>query len=336
MAARATRSASLAVHLGTLSLSHDALLLLLPEGHAEAVTTCHKRSHLLALSHDALGVIVDGLADPLQPVVAVALSSTCLGLRTPLQAALEVLKERHERAVALSPKLYKSCAQVRGAEKLYGNGRLVADDMATLAMILQTNGLPRLWDLFLAHNGFGDAGMQALCGGLGRGVAPSLLVLGLRDNKFGPAGAEALAAALRRGAMPKLARLNLHCNPLGNQGVAALAAPLRKLPALDRLLLGCCEIGDEGVTSLVGNLGKDDFKALELLYLEGNKITDAGVAKLLAALEAGGLPKLVNQTNMLNQSINMLKDNPASAVAVAAVHEALVKRGAPVGRCQIW
>ena len=44
-----------------------------------------------ALSHDELGVIVDGLADPLQPIVAVALSSTCLGLRTPLRAALEEL-----------------------------------------------------------------------------------------------------------------------------------------------------------------------------------------------------------------------------------------------------
>ena len=32
------------------------------------------RCHLLALSHDELGVIVDGLADPLQPVVAAAAS----------------------------------------------------------------------------------------------------------------------------------------------------------------------------------------------------------------------------------------------------------------------
>ena len=57
-----------------------------------------------ALSHDELGVIVDGLADPLQPVVAVALSSTCLGLWAPLRAALGVLKERHERAKALCRK----------------------------------------------------------------------------------------------------------------------------------------------------------------------------------------------------------------------------------------
>ena len=45
------------------------------------------------LSHDELGVIVDGLADPLEPIIAVALSSTCLGLRTPLRAGLKVLDD---------------------------------------------------------------------------------------------------------------------------------------------------------------------------------------------------------------------------------------------------
>jgi len=106
--------------------------------------------------------------------------------------------------------------------------------------------------------------------------------------------------------------------------VAALAASLRKMPALNSLVLARCEIGDEGVDSLVGNLGKDDFKALETLYLGHNKVTDAGVAKILAALDAGGLPKLVNVSFLL-------EGNPASAVAVEAVKAALVKRGAPVG-----
>ena len=96
MAARATRSASRKARL------------------TEAVAT----GSLGALSHDELGVIVDGLADPLQPVVAVALSSTCLGLRTPLQAALEVLKERHARAVALCRKVKTSCVELRAAERL--------------------------------------------------------------------------------------------------------------------------------------------------------------------------------------------------------------------------
>jgi len=297
MAARATRSSSRKVRL------------------TDAVAT----GPFGALSHDELGVIVDGLADPLQPVVAVALSSTCLGLRTPLQAALEVLRERHTWAVALSRKLKMSCAQVRGAARLVGSSLLVANDMATLGMILQTNGLPCLQDLYLEGSGLGDAAMQALCEVLGRCAAPSLRILALSFNNFGPASAEALAAALGRGAMPKLERLFLLGNPIGNRGVAALAAPLRKLPALSQLLLGRCVIGDEGVASLVDNLGKDDFKALQHLRLSNNKITDAGVAKLLAALDAGGLLKLVSYNCFIH-------NNPASAVAVEAVNHALVKR----------
>merc|ERR1712046_196376 len=96
MVARATRSASRKARL------------------TEAVAT----GPLGALSHDELGVIFDGLSDPLQPVVAVALSSTCLGLRTPLRAAPEVLKDRHARAVALCRKNQITCAEMRDEEEL--------------------------------------------------------------------------------------------------------------------------------------------------------------------------------------------------------------------------
>ena len=178
MAARATHSASRAVR------------------RDEAVAT----GPLGALSHDELGVIFDGLADPLEPVVAVALSSTCVGLRTPLRVGLEVLKERHARAVALCRKVHGlhascSCSVLRDAEVLnwYSTG-LTTDDMATLGMILRTNGLPRLRGLYLDRNDFGDAGMQALCEGLGHGAAPSLRTLRLSGNRFGPAGAEAPSA----------------------------------------------------------------------------------------------------------------------------------------------
>jgi len=295
MATRATRSARYAASSGSDS-----------------------RCLLLALSHDALGVIFDGLADPLQPVVAVALSSTCLGLRTPLHAALEVLKGRHAKAVALCRKVGTSCVGMRDAEKLdWGCKCLTADDVATLGTLLHWT--PRLEFLYLRQNSLGDAGMQALCEGLGCGAAPSLRSLDLIVNQFGPVGAEALATALGRGAMPKLEMLHLSVNPIGKQGVAALGAPLRKLPALKELCLTRCNIGDEGVAMLVDNLGKDDFKALEELWLAYNKITDAGMVKIVAAIDAGGLPKLIDHELFI-------RNNAATAAALQAVDGALAKR----------
>ena len=70
MAARATRSTSRAARL------------------TEAVAT----GPLGALSHDELGVVFDGLADPLQPVVVVAFSSTELGERLDIRQRVRSTK----------------------------------------------------------------------------------------------------------------------------------------------------------------------------------------------------------------------------------------------------
>ena len=303
MAARATRSACRAAR------------------HTSAVAT----GPLGALSHDELGVIFDGLADPLQPVVAVALSSTCLGLRTPLGTALEVLKERHARAVALCRKAstfhqYTSCAKLRDAEKLswaageiYVKGGFTADHMATFGMILQTNRLVRLKSLELGRSRIDDAGVCALCEGLDHRSAPSLRLLGLGGSNFGPPGTAALAAALRRGAMPRLQVLGLHNTRIGNQGATELAAPLRSLPALENLFMDFCGIGDEGVASLFADLGKDDFKALEYLSLIYNNITDVGMAKLLSAVNSGAAPHLKE----LPAEYNDAKEESVSALSAA-------------------
>ena len=155
MAARATRSASRTARV------------------AEAVAT----GPLGALSHDELGVIFDGLADPLEPVVAVALSSTCLGLRTPLRAALEVLKEQHARATALCHTLKVSCTDLAGhSGAIELAGLDVAEHMGTLGMLLQGHRLPKLEQLAVSYAGdlFGDAGVRTLFEGLGPCAVPSL------------------------------------------------------------------------------------------------------------------------------------------------------------------
>ena len=289
------------------------------------------RCLLLALSHDELGVIFDGLADPLQPVVAVAFSSTCLGLRTPLQAAIELLKTQHASAVALCSSVRTtghpcSCALMRDAENLDLTA-LNADDMGTLAMILGTNGLPMLQRLVLFGGDFGDEGMQALCEGLRHGGAPSLTFFACHSNQVGPAGAEALATALRKGALPKLVTLALGSNHIGTQGATALATPLRQLPALKELVFELCEIGNEGVASLLGNLGKDDFKVLEGLHLNDTEVTDMGSATIISALKCGKLPALFRVG--MKRTLSGFTPNISSAARDAldeAIQEAIRRR----------
>jgi len=282
-----------------------------------------ERCLLLALSHDELGVIVDGLADPLQPVVAVTFSSTCKGLRTPLETALGKLAQRYLRALGLCGGLRMSCAELADLNELWrarireGQCDVTFEHFATLGMLLP-KWLPRLQQLGLEAYQFGDVSIRALCAGLGPGAAPSLRCLSLGRNKIGPAGAEALAAALFRGAMPNLEMLHIDLNPIGNQGVAALATLLRKRPAFKALNLGSCGIGDEGVASLVANLGKDDFKKLEMLYLYTNQLTDVGCATLIAALKSGAMPEL--------DGLDVGDNAAASDEATLAVDEAVDAR----------
>ena len=314
------------------------LLPLLRNFHTAVMESPCSRCHLLALSHDELGVIFDGLADPLQPVVAVAFSSTCKGLRTPLRAALEVLEERHVRSEALCYVLRVrwdeerhvpvawSCAHLREAESLtMANYGLAADHMATLGMLLSCGSLPRLLRLYLGENGFGDEGVQALLEGMGRDAAPLLHTLYLTDNQLGPRGAEALAAALGRGAMRKLRTLSFGSNPIGNQGVATLAVPLRKT-AVKTLYLPGCEIGDEGIASLFADLNKEDFKMLDSVYLAVNPLTDTGCAMIVSAIDSGRMPLLETASLIFNDHVSVAA-RAAIAVAIVRRKERKVRSG---------
>ena len=263
-----------------------------PSDLAEAATPW-----LLEISHDELGVIVDALAGPLRPQIAVALGSTCKSLRTPLRPTLDLLEQWHPRAAALCRKVSKgrrSCADLPDNHDIltWTTTSLSAGDMATFGMLLGTGRLPRLRVLSLGNNFLGDAGMQSLCEGLRQGATPRLHHLELYHNSFGPVGAEALAAAIGRGALPKLNQLTLYNNPLGDRGVAALAASLKEVPSLQQLALGECDISDEGVASLVAGIGNTHLGALQTLQLQRNVLTEESCATLVTALDAGAMPKV--------------------------------------------
>ena len=293
---------------------------------------------LMDICPDVLLAIGTRCADPLEPATAVALSSTCEGLRALLRAVVELLEQRHQRAKMLCRKLgtthwalTMSCSQLRDAQELRCSCRrgCFPEEMATLGMILRIRGLPGLRELDLSGTpppltpmmiGFAEAGFLSLCEVLHPGSLPELNRLVLSNVRFGPAGAEALATAIRGGAIPRLADLNLGGNPIGDEGAAALAAPLRELPRLEELNLTRCGIGNEGVISLFSDLGKDDFKALGLLWLGHNRLTDGSCALLASALDgAGALPQLWKV---------LVANNPVSDAAQRAVTAAYADRHA--------
>ena len=105
----------------------------------------------------------------------------------------------------------------------------------------------------------------------------------------------------------------------------ALAPALRRRPALRRLCLGDNPLGDEGLAALVAPpppagtppppAGR--LKNLELLYLNGTQVTDAGCAALVAALDSGALPAL--------ELLDIYYNTRASDAARDAVDEAIAR-----------
>jgi len=271
------------------------------------------RCLLLALSHDELGVILDGLADPLEPGVAEALCSTCKGLRIPLvlQAVMWRLAREHVRAqrlciqfdLAEPDELRDKTMAIRLGLDYNDNPQIVtSSDIATLGMILR-HGLPKLQHLTLCDIEFGDPGMQSLCSGLTCGSAPELKQLDIDNNGFGLVGAESLAAALSRGALRKLEELHIGGNFVGIQGLSALAGPLRKHPKLKELDLQSIAINDEGLAVLLDDAGTDDFKKLEILILCSNELTEKSCATLVRAIKRGALPALKDVPGITSEQI---------------------------------
>lgn len=239
------------------------------------------------LSHDELGEIADTLADPLRPVDAVSLSSTCKGLRMPLWAGLAALEQLHGKARKLCHKVGMSPTELATTNTLSWSDKLLtAEDVGTVSMLLPW--LPRVKFLFL---GCPDASsMRALCEGMARDAAPQLELIHLA-HRIDSAGALSLAAALRTGALPKLRHVWLEFGLVDSQGMAALSASLRMLPSLTNLHFW--DIGDEHVGLLLANLSANDFEVLEGIRFDSSNLTDVGCRELIAALDARVLPAIL-------------------------------------------
>ena len=284
---------------------------------------------LSKLSGDEQGIIFLQLCNPLEPRIAVDFSSASSELRALLLPALrQQLRTDHEEAAALCLKIgMRSCKELREAKVVvWCHEGLPVADLSTLGRLGSV--LPALETLSffdLATTAAGPEGVQQLVEGLGAGALPSVTSFALVNMHMGGgSGAEALAAALGRGALPRLNTLQLNACAIGDTGLVALAPVLRRMPALERLHLPFNPFGDEGLAALVtppplagapppptGVLAK-----LKRLGLENTKISDAGCAALVVAIDSDALPAL--------EGIS-LEGSLASDAAKEAVYEAVVR-----------
>ena len=273
---------------------------------------------LCVLDNDALGVILEGLRNPLEPGDAVGLGSVSHRLRALTKALRDQLRADHEVAATLCRKVgMRSCKELREARVVsWHNAGLTTADLTLLLTLAPV--LPALEKLSL-HGSSEEAdpeGTQQLVAGLSTLACIHMLALSLGMH-VGDAGALALAAALGRGALPQLRLLSLTRAGIGDAGLVALAPALQHLPALEELYLQGNPFGDEGLAALVAlPLPAGGLKKLRELYLSRTQVTDAGCTALVSALDSGALPALEHLG---------LYGIPASAAAKEAVRAALAR-----------
>ena len=89
-------------------------------GKARAAAAAEATCLLLDLSHDEVSIVTHELCDPLQPLLAVHLSSTCRGLREAMEEQLAELQQQRLQAAALAALCGMSCARLRTADLWMG------------------------------------------------------------------------------------------------------------------------------------------------------------------------------------------------------------------------
>ena len=271
---------------------------------------------LLTVCDDLLGLIIDVVVDPLAPIDAVALSSTCTRLRTAVPTGRHSAFARCAARAAWLCYTYGWGCHVADTERLRQAVTLLApmdnnrvqDVMTTIAALARW--LSNLRRLNLC-NSWVDAGMQAMCHELHHQHAqfPWLVHLNVTHSRLGPAGAGALGGALSRGAMPELRELLLdHNKSLGAEGVTSLAGSVRGHPKPTSAGMASVKMGDEGLASLIDNLGAADFKELFLEIRGRNEFTEEG----------GNSQSHSSATDFRNRLISMALRIAAGIVAAMA------------------
>ena len=132
-----------------------------------------------------------------------------------MQAALVVLKERHERVKRLCQKTGTTCSTLRIAQDILWSFKVLDDNATATLGMLMARWLPNLRQLNLSFTSIGgDVGVKNMFEGLSSCSLPKLHYLSLVYVQMSPVGADALALALSNGAMPRLETVSLTVSSL--------------------------------------------------------------------------------------------------------------------------
>ena len=176
---------------------------------------------------------------------------------------------------------------------------LGSEGVAVLASALVMGTLPSLTSLVLDRTGLGDQGLIGLVDAAAAGGAlASLTALSLTHNAISE-GMALLAARIASGALPRLRALDVSHNLVDTGGIRALAAAVLQggLAACEDLGLASNRIGDAGIVDLVAALRPPDARRgspsrapkLRLLRLSGNPIGDVALSALAQGCADGFL-----------------------------------------------
>ena len=322
---------------------------------------------LCLLGGDVLGLILEGLRNPLDPRAAVSLGSVSRRLRALTQELRRQLRADHEsvaelclctiwchscgghRLTEMSGSVPMSCKELREAKTASfrfeistwserwerWERRSACPALGTLAT-LGTLGLvlPALERLFLVERSgtAGHDGVQRLVVGLGAGALPAVNYLYIGRVHVGDAGASALAAALGRGALPRLKVLALNSAAIGDAALVALAPALWRRPALESLYFGGNLLGDEGLTALLPPPPPAGTPPLPTGGLKKLKVLYLRGTQITDAGCAALASTLYSGALPALDTLN-LNVIPASAAAKDGVREALAKSACAISLC---